>query len=342
MFSGQYDMPVLASALSLAGSRMGNLTPDSFMILGKKFGLAQQKNINGSSQFQGYWQKNTVGGGKYLAFQDTGSSAGNDRGNTLPSSFYVSWFEREDPIAVDNEVLDDNKGQDKALSLVETVTQDAVSRQLDAFGTDFYTGSPSDYTAEKWDAPVGLNAWITNDNNICGVDRSVTANANFRGQFEDGTLNLSLSLIDTICTEGTTDTTALMNKGSKADIVIVPNAGYNKLKQEAISRQLGRMVSADNLPKGGMVGYLNEYINYNGKMIFCDPKAAASSMYVLDSSTWTLQFQGGKNFKVSPWVNLRDLQPGTGQPDITTAAVCTKARLICHEPWKNWRGEAVS
>lgn len=342
LFSQQYDMPVLATALSLRGASMGSFTPDAYKIIGKKFGVAQQANINGGSQYVGYWQKSTAANGKYLGFQDTGASAGNDRVNEMASSFYVSWFEREDAVAIDNEVIDDNKGQSKCLSVLEDATKEAVSAQLNQFGTDFYTGAPSSYSLDKWDAPVGVDAWITNDNNICGVDRSVSANANFRGQYEDGTLNLSLDLIDQICLEGTTDTTPLVNKGSKADLVIVPNAGYRKLKAEAISRQLGRMVSSDQLPKGGLVGYLNEYIDYNGKCIVMDPKAAASSMYVLDSSTWTLQFQAGKNFKMSKFVNLRELQPGTGQPDITTASLVTKARLICHEPGKNWRGDAVS
>jgi hypothetical protein len=335
-------MPVLATALSLKGANMGSFTPDSFAILGRKFGVAKQADINGGAQFQGFWQKTTAASGKYMSFQDTGASAGNDRVNEMASSFYVSWFQRQEAVAIDNEVIDSGKGQKKTLSALEDAVREAVSAQLNQFGTDFYTGAPSSYTADRADAPIGLNAWIHNDNNICGVDRNSSANANFRGQYEDGTYNLSLNLIDKICLEGTTDTTALVNKGSRADVVLLPNAGYNKLKQEAISRNLGRVVSGNELTKGGMVGFLDEFINYNGKYIFLDPKAAASSMYVLDSSTWTLQFQSGKNFKLSKFVNLPDLQPGTGQPDVTTASLTTKARLICHEPWKNWRGDAVS
>jgi len=317
------------------------------MIIGKKLGIAEQQKISGGSQFVGFWQKNRESAGKWLSFQDTGASAGNNRANNIPSSFYVSWAEREEAIAIDNEIIKSAKSPHDVLPVVETAVKNAVSAQLDVFGTAVYTGTPSSYSTDKWDIIVGLDEWIHNSNNLCGVDRSSAANANFRAQYSTGALSLSLDLIDQIVVEGVAQagggtTTPLINYGSKGDIVILPNAGYRKLKAEAIARQAGRVVTSDQLPKGGMVGYLNEYIDYNGRMIVPDPKAAASSMYILDSDTWTLQFRGGDNFRVTPFVDLREQRPGTGQPDTTNAAVCTVIRQICHEPSKNWRGTDVS
>ncbi|MEM6260507.1 MAG: hypothetical protein AAGI37_19705 [Planctomycetota bacterium] len=347
MFSGVYDFPTLAVSLCAAGSKSGSLTPQSDLLIGKKVSAAMKQTLTGGSQFQGFWQKNTVSGGKYIGFQDTASSAGSDRANEIPSSFYVSWCEREEPVAIDNEVLDSAVSPHKVLSATEVATRDAVSRQLNQFGSDFYSGAPSSYSTDKWDNYVGLNTWLQDGNNICGVDRSSAANAEFRAQYTTTSYALSLNFLDAVCLEGVTaavggTTDPLFNKGSNANLWLTSNANYNKLKQEATARQLGHVVSGDKLPEGGMVGYLREHINYGGKIVVPDPKIAAGDLYGLDADTITLQFKAGKNFRMSKFVDLRELQPGTGQSDITTGALTTKGRLIVHEPWKNFYGTNVS
>lgn len=348
LFSGVFKFPTLLSVLSMKGSTEGKLgRPGSSVMLGKRLSPAKREEMRGSTQYVGFFHSGTVGGGKWIGEDDTAASAGAGRQNKQKKSFYVSWAEHEQPIAIQNTVLDANQGKAKIGSVLEDAVSMAVEEQIETFATSVYTGAPSDQTAEVVDNLIGLDTWIHDSNTLGGVDRSLAANANFRGRRSTATLALSLKLIDDICIKGVDDgasgtTTPLLRHGSKADIILTDEINYNTLKQEAISRQLGRAVSGSSQPSGGQVGFVGEYIDYNGKCIAPDPYAAANSLYILDSSSWLMQFFGGKNFSTQKFVNLRENQPGTGQPDLTTSAVVTKGRLICPEPWKNFHGTAVS
>lgn len=347
--SGVFKFSTLLPVLSMKGAVEGAWgRPGSSVMIGRKLSSAKSKTLRGSTQAQIQFPLGKVGGGKYIGVDDTASSAGTARSNRKKKTAYISWFEHEQPIALENQIIDAAGGQFSILgSQIEDATGLALEEQLEQLATDMYTGNPSDQTAEIWNAPVGLDQWIHKSNTLGGIDRSDATHQYFRGQHSTASLTLSLSLIDTICLEGVDDgssgtTTPLANIGSMADVVILPNAGYNKIKQEALSRNLGQRVTGDSLPKGGLVGYLDEFVNYNGKIIVMDPYAAASSMYILDSQTWMMELFAGKNFAVQKFQNLRELQPGTGQPDLTTSAVVTKGRVLCFEPVKNFRGTAVS
>lgn len=346
MLSGVYTFPTLATALSIKGATVGKLTPKSSLVLGRKVTAAKAKDMAGSTQLQGFFQTGDISSGKVIGVDDTGASAGNERVSTKKRSWYTSWAEYEEAVALENEKLDAAKGKYAVGSLIEDATQIALSSQLDRIATDLYTGAPSDYTADVYDTAIpGLNVWLNNNNNVFGVDRSSVDG--FSAQYSTTAYKYTLSTIEDICSIGLTQANgkskwSLNSKGSRADVIIVPEAGYNKLKKEAISKQLGRAVSGDSLPKGGMVGYVSEYVDYSGKLIFPDPKAAAGSIYVLDSNAISMEFFAGKNFTVSPFVDLRKLQPGTGQPNTTNAALCTKLRMAVHEPWKCFYGTNFS
>ena len=346
LFSGIYQFPTLATALSLKGSTVGKLTPKSELVLGRKVTAAKAKDMAGSTQLHGFFQTGDINATKVVGTDDTGASAGSERVSTKKRSWYTSFAEYETAVAIENEKLDAAKGKYAVGSLIEDATQIAMASQLATLATDLYTGAPSDYTADVYDTAVaGLDAWLHNSNNAFGVDRSSVTG--FNAQYATAAMKYTLSTIEDICSKGvakagggTTD--SLNSHGSRADVIIVPEDGYNKLKKEAISKQLGRAVSGDSLPKGGMVGYVSEYVDYCGKFIFPDPKAASGSMYILDSNAISIEFFAGKNFTVSPFVDLRKLQPGTGQPNTTNAALCTKIRTAVWEPWKCFRGTNFS
>lgn len=347
MFSGVFKVTTLLPALAQLGSVDGNLgRKTSGAMIGKSLPPGKKATLRGSTQAQIFYQLAKVGGGKYIGVDDTASSAGSSRSSRQKSSAYVSWFEHEQPIAVENQQLDAAGGGFAVGSIVDDSTQMALEEQIEQISTDIYTGDPTE-SAEIWDAPLGLQQWIHGANTAAGVDRTASANQYFRGERSTGAHTLSLSFIDAVCLEGVSGaddsgtTTPLFNNSSLANLIVVPNAGYNKLKQEALSRNVGTRQTT-SMPSGGSVGYLGEWIDYNGKMIVPDPYCPASSIFILDSSTWLFQTFSGKNFTVQKFQNLRELQPGTGQPDLTTSASVVKARLLCFEPWKNFQGTNVT
>lgn len=349
LHSGIYNFPTLATALSLQGAVNGKLTPDSRLVIGKSFSAARAKTMAGSTQLNGFFQTGDISGTKVIGTDDTGSSAGAERVSAKKKGWQTSWTEYETPVAIDNQLIDAAKGGHAVGSLIEDATQIATASQLAVLAQDLYTGAPTSYTDDVYSgATPGLDEWLGKANNVFGIDRSLAANAGFRAQHSTATLALSFSTLEDIIGVGVNDgsagTTASLNsKGSKGDIILVPEAGYNKLKKEALALHLIQHTSnGKDLPNSGMVGYLNEYINWNGRMICPDPYAAASSLYILDSNAISIEFFAGKNFTTSKFVNLRDLQPGTGQNNLTTAALCTKLRMMVWEPWKCFKGTAIS
>ena len=345
MFSALFKVTTLLPALAQLGGASGRLgRKDSGVMIGKQLPPGKKAVLRGSTQAQIFYLDAMTGGVKYIGADDTGSSTGSGRQNTQKKSAYFSWFEHEQPISLSNQVLDANGGGFAVGSAIDDATAMALEEQLETLSTDIYTGNPTSQTAEVWDKPLGMQQWLQKANTIGGVARA--AAGGFSAQHSTATLTLSLSLIDAVVLEGVNDgsgstTAPLFNKSSLHNLVIVPNAGYNKLKQEAISRGVGTRVNGD-MPKGGSVGYVGEWIDYNGIMIAPDPYAPASSLWVLDSSTWLFQTYAGKNFTTQKFVNLRELQPGSGQPDLTTSASVVKGRLLCFEPAKNFQGTAIT
>lgn len=346
LMTGIYSFPTLATALSVKGATTGKLTPKSSLVIGRKMSAAKARSLAGSTQLHGMFQTGDINSTKVIGTDDTGASAGAERVSTKKRSWYTSWAEYETAVAIENEKLDAAKDKYAIGSLIEDATQIAIASQLSVLATDLYTGAPPDYTADVYDTAVaGLDAWLHNSNNVFGVDRSSVTG--FNAQYATAAMKYSLATIEDICSKGvakdgggTTD--SLNSRGSQANIIIVPEAGYNKLKKEAIGKQLGRVVSSDSLPTGGMVGFMAEYVDYCGKMIVPDTKAASGSMYILDSNAISIEFFAGKNFAVSPFVNLRELQPGTGQANTTNGALCTKVRMAVWEPYKCFRGTNFS
>lgn len=347
MFSGVFKFTSLAPILGLRGATDGKLgRPGSRLFVGRKLSPAKKSVYEGSTQAHFFFNTGKVGGGKWIGEDDTGSTAGAERSNKKKKSVYVSWSEHSQPIAIQNQVIDANQGGEAIGNVLEDAVALAVEEQLEELATKIYTGNPSNQsTDEIWSEPIGLQQWIHDSNNVGGIDRSSAANAEFRGRRSTASLKASLSLIDEIMLEGVDDgdsgtTIPLQERGSRGDVILTTNKIYNTLKQEALSRNVGNRVT-NAMPEGGQVGFLQEYIDYNGRIISYDPYCPANHLFVLDSNSILMQVFSGKNFSVLPFVDLRRSRPGSGQPDLTTSEVCTKMRLMVHEPWKNFQGTSV-
>jgi len=340
-FSQIYDIPVLAAAFGLANKASPMFGGDVNVALGRKLSGPQMETIDGGTLLHSKFHLQQGSTDAKVAYNGAGVDVSGGNGWIVDGgskTFSTAWVEYESGVKIGNDDLDANRGKYALGSLVQDALQDTIGGQLSDIGTDLYTGLPSDFTLEKYDDIIGLQAWIHDGNNICGVDRSVGANAGFRGVRSTATLTLSLDLIDAFMMKGVEDgaagtTTPLYDKNAKLDLIVTSGANYYTLKQEALNR--GGILMHNKMPDASQVGQLKEWIEYNGIIIVADPKCPADHLFGLDMSTWTLQFLRDKNFKMGQFVNPKEVLPASGQDNFSYAALQTQTRLHCYAPWKN-------
>lgn len=338
--SGLFDVPVLLSILSRKGTTEGKMgRPGSAFVIGKNITGTKMRTLAGSTLRHVFFQTERVGGGATLTSDGNTSSAGTSRSDSKKRSAYIHWFYREFPIAIRNMTLRQARGRYALGSAIADATVMATEELMEDLATRVYTGNPSNQsTDEPWDNLMGLQQWIHTTNTIGGIDRSSVTG--FDGVRVTTAKAATLALLDEAMLNHDGSGNGLADKGSRADVWITGNILYNKFKQEALSR--GAQLVTNDVPKGGQVGFIGEYVNYNGKMITLDPFCPASTVFGLDSRTWEMELDPKENFRVLPFKDLREELPGTGQADLTTSAVAFGGRLICTQPWKNIQYTNVS
>lgn len=337
-----FDMPVLLTALDRRGGMVGKLG-DKSQNVGAIISGARNMSKNmltttqGSTQRQIRFNTGTVGGVKYLGTDDTTASTGTARQDSKFQSAYVSWSIAEAPISVRNSTLRKAKGPHELANPIEIAVEQAMRELVDQVGGDVYTGSPTDQTAEDWDAPLGLQQWIHSSNTIGGIDRSSVSG--FSGNRVTGAKQAKLSLIDEANLDYDGSGNGVANKGGRIDLVLAGNILYKKMKDEALAR--GYQLVKNDVQERGQVGLLLEGFEYNGALVTLDPKAPASSVFMLDSRSVLMEIMASENWKVHKFNDLRENGPH-GSPDLTISRVSLGYRLVVERPWENVQYTNVS
>jgi hypothetical protein len=349
LYSNHYQMPTLIRALGLKGGA-DELLPDELVVVGKRLDIGEREKFSSGTQFVWRWQATDTDDSKVVGYNSTGSTATDFTHENLRSA-QVSMFELETPCRVENHVLEAAGNQamphaaagdkKKAGSIIGSVIGEATAMKtathLNNMNGRVYSGTPTVDDADIYDNLVGVDTWLDDANTIATVDRSLAINANFRAQKTTTAQNVTLAWIDKVIETGVTKTVGttepLSKWGSKADLLITGPTLFNKLKQEFVSRHV--YIAAPELKQGkSWLGTINNYFQYGDVTVVLDQAAPASSVRILDSGTWL--FVSMRMLDMVPFVNLRTLRPGAGEPNVTTSAISTKCQLICLEPKKNF------
>ncbi len=201
-------------------------------------------------------------------------------------------------------------------------------------------GYPSDQTAVKWDALHSIPYSIGPDtvsssnayrrNNYLGLDRSVTANAFWRGKGTDAYGKVVFR--DLIRTLNYNSSYAFAAVGAGCDVIVC--AG--DLFQNALNEADGKfgVIIHNGLPSMAEVGFKSDIVCFDNKTyVVYDPEAPSGHLAALNSSTWTVGILGTKNFKVS---TPKDQSEIKGGDDVTCGTLRTKMLWCCEEPAVNF------
>lgn len=317
------------------------------MTIGKQLSAGKMQEIQGGTQYLWPVEMTAYSASAWSTYAGTASAQPGTYANQGIKMPAFSWSQVRTGISLPNDDIDAHDGTYKLGNMLDDALHRAINDQTNSIAGKLYTGSPADQTADLWSDLLGLDAQLQSGNTIGGIDRSLAANAGYRGQYSTASLTASLKLLDDINLTGVDDgaagtTTGLKTINSQADLVITTPTIYNKLKQEAVARSLTQVQPSSKLPEMGLVGFKNECFEYNGMTVTYDPKATATNLYVLDSSVIHLHFKSGKNFAASPFVDLTAVLPSTGQNDNTNSELVSKLRLVVEEPAKCFLGTNVA
>ncbi len=200
-------------------------------------------------------------------------------------------------------------------------------------------GYPSDQTASKWDSlhslaySIGPDTQVTSNpyrqGNYGGLDRSLTANAFWRGKGTDAYGNVVFR--DLIRDLNYSSTYGFAAVGAGCDII----ACAGNLFQKALNEADGKtgVVMHSGLPKMAEMGFKKDIVCFdNQTYVVYDPEAPSGHMACLNSATWTFAVHPQKNFKVSTPKDQTEIKGGD---DVTCGTLRTKMLWCCEEPAVN-------
>ena len=283
LVSGYYTMPVLLKAL--AGKQSCTpLMPDQMTVVGRELNAADKEKFKGT-QYAWRWQATDVDDSGVVGYKGT-STAATDYTHEHLKSAQVSPFELETPVRVENHILEaaaekasawaaagDRK---RAGAAIGSVIGDASSMKMSTHMLNLqgrlWTGTPSSFSADIADNIIGVNAWLSDDNDIATVDRSLAGNAEFRAQFTDVAQVASLDWITKIKNLGVAKavgtTEPLRKYGSKADLLICDPAIFDRLRTEYSNRVGVRDTKWDQ--HKNWVGTLDNWFMYDNTVVVGD------------------------------------------------------------------------
>lgn len=184
--------------------------------------------------------------GKALGQRDSMPKHQNATTKTTASHFqrpYFKWFERVDPLQVwkkdirrtRNAAGNEQKANVAVGDLFKAETELVLTTHLTTLnkllmGTTG-TGAPSDVDAEVWDAPYSIPAALMDDNVYGGLDRSLSANSWWRGNY---ITDHKAGVLTTILDEALY-TTPIANKGLDRGLLIVGRDLFPVFREEILA-----------------------------------------------------------------------------------------------------------
>lgn len=340
LYSGVYSRLPLLSLLAHKGGTAGALgggesgRPSVGAIIGSMPDKADLESLRGSTQAHVRWQTGTNTAVKNLTIKGTTVSPGNDYQADVVQTALFSWSKKQAAINIPRVYADMAQGKFAVGKLVRESSDMALNDLYDDLAQELITGSPSDQSLDLWDAQAGLDDAVDSGNTYGRVDRSQSANAQWRGKEVSDATAATLDIVeDANLTQG------VANKSDGIEVIFTGNALYKKFKAQANAEQ--QLITTTGTPDEAMIGFLKESFKYNGVIFTFDPKIAAGVVYALRPSDFCFEVHPGQNFRVSPFRDGTD-DGQFGEADAMTAKITLMYRFYCKQPWNQVKYTNVS
>ncbi len=294
----------------------------------------------------------TTGGGKWMAERDTTPSTGDTSQDQNVKTAVHRWAMHSQPVKIWNATMRMARGNSQIANAVREATEEAMEVQLDEIAKALMYGNPASQSANVWSSPLGVVQAIDTDNTYGNISRSAST-AYYNGQRYTSAVSASLNLIDqaNLGTGVFASLVGLQKYGPGCDFILTSPAIYYKLKQEALARggaiQIGAMQAAPE------VGAKFECIKYGQVTITYDPMFtgswasydsditdASTVMLFLTSEDWLVSMNSAENFRITPFVDQGETNPGGD--DAITANIKVMLRSRCLRPRRQAILTAVS
>ena len=326
--SSLFNRSVILSVLAGVGGMEGELgRPGAYTIMGGAgMSEAQRRKTMGSVRAHAFFLTEEVGGGKWIGARGTSSNTGNTSQDQKKKSASFCWAEREDPIKVWKDTLKMAQGEWEIAEPLDEATNFATEEHYKAISTGCYTGNPSDQQEDKWDALLGLQQMCHTTNTYGNVNRSTySAWASNRVTTSKAA---SLDLIDDAHLDYDGSGSNLLDNGPGADLWLTTGTIYRKLKRQAKAE--GVSIVKGSIADHGMLGYVNEWIEYGDKIVAYDPYCPSGHMFGLCTKSLVFEIHPESNFTVEEFVDQGVVNPGGDKA--MTSSICTWMRFWTTAP----------
>jgi hypothetical protein len=201
----------------------------------------------------------------------------------------------------------------------------------DIWGINGSQGYPTDEDSLAWDYFHSIPTALKADNVYGGVDRALSANDWWRGNYDQNQFTGSFyDLIDDCnYTKGMTD------YGLGVQIIGVGKSLFRKAKAEAIEKK--QAIYANGIPEFPEFGFQREIVRIGTGnsfvYIYYDPSIPEGHAAALDPSTFTVCIHPDGNFNVSKPVAANEVDEGGDEADFGT--IVTDILWCCDVPKGN-------
>jgi hypothetical protein len=190
--------------------------------------------------------------------------------------------------------------------------------------------APTSEDANTWDCLHSIQTALKADNTYGGVDRSLSANSWFRGNYITASNTQSFNDRINYCNYDL----GLAGKGLGVQLIIVGATQFKKAKAEAKAESYQLMTNG--IPEFPEFGFKREVVKiFSGNRpvyVIYDPEVPAGHGAFLDPSTWTVAVHRDANFKVSVPADQTKVEGGD---EADTGTINTEILMACEVPSAN-------
>lgn len=202
------------------------------------------------------------------------------------------------------------------------------------------TGVPTDETQTQWSQFHSLKAAASSINIYAGVDRSLPANAYFRGGGGNGVVSAATSYSYEDLINYCNYDLGFADYGLGVDLVLVGRTGFKAAKKEAKTESFQLISNLATIPEMAEFGFIKEVVRISsgGQWVYVcfDPTApdqtdsgAVNHVVVMNSSAWTTAIAPDGNFAVSTPADQTKVEGGS---ESDTGTIQAELMLACENP----------
>jgi hypothetical protein len=348
-------MPLLYMMFGRDGDKMGpkglGIPKTGIFLSGVEAAKARKEEILGASVYEPIIQSGqpVATDGKSLGMTSPMPVRANWT-TTGPDSYFTrprfKWVEYADPYKVGNKLIrrtlrkapNEVAAWQAVGSLFKAETTSVLAVHLNRWQQLLWgttgTGAPTNEDNDTWDAPHSLANALGAANTYGGVDRSLAANAWWRGNTVSTAFGADFESLINYCNYDL----GLAKKGTGIDLLLVDGQNFKKAKSEAKAK--GQTVIANGgIPEYGAFGFKRELVRIDNTWIVYDPECPANTVAALNMDTWTVAIHPDANFKVTEPFDQTKVEGGD---DAQAGQVRTEAMIVCEVPSLNAYFTSVS